>query len=44
MYSIETEDVKIVYITKLGGFYDSDNHVLIEVTDPKLMEACVGQR
>ena len=23
-------------ITKLGGFYDSDNDVLMEVTDPKL--------
>ena len=33
---IEKEDVKIVCVTKLGGFYDSDNHVLMEVTDPKL--------
>ena len=29
MYSIEKEDLKIVCIAKLGGFYDSDNHVLI---------------
>ena len=29
-------DVKIVCVTKLGGFYDSDNNVLMEVTDPKL--------
>ena len=30
------KDVKIVCKTKLSGFYDSDNHVLMEVTDPKL--------
>ena len=33
---MEKEDVKTACITKLGGFYDSDNHILIEVTDSKL--------
>ena len=28
MKNIEKEDVQIVSVSKLGGFYDSDNHRL----------------